>query len=88
MFEKIVQDGHYDIAQLRDSLELENHVKMVMYTLDEAISSLEDVDAVVTMLHAVGRSHMRLKASGFNPIVFWVCIYKDIVVRYKTTPGD
>lgn len=72
MFEKLVHGGKYDIVQLRENKELENHVKQVMYTLDEAISSLEDVDGVVRLLHAVGSSHKRLKSKGFNPQVFWV----------------
>lgn len=72
MFTKIVHNGAYDVTQLRDSKDLENHVRMVMYTLDEAISSLEDVDVVVELLHSVGRSHKRVQGAGFNPKIFWV----------------
>ena len=71
MFSKIIQHSS-DVSDLRESKELENHVKQVMYTLDEAISSLEDVDFVVNMLHSVGKGHTRLLAAGFNPAVFWV----------------
>jgi len=72
MFEKLMHDGKYDIAQLRASKELENHVRQVMYTLDEAMTSLEDVDVTITLLHNVGHSHRRLKERGFNPSIFWV----------------
>ena len=70
MFTKVVTN--FNVADLRESKELENHVKQVMYTLDEAISSLEDVDFVVNMLHSVGKGHVRMYAAGFNPTVFWV----------------
>ena len=71
MFAKVIQN--YNVTDLRDSKELENHVRQVMYTLDEAISSLEDVDFVVNMLHSVGKGHRRLlDAGGFNPMIFWV----------------
>lgn len=74
MFTKLVHGGKYDFSQLRESKDLENHVKQVMYTLDEAISSLEDVDFVVKLLHAVGNSHRRLESRGFNPAIFWVSL--------------
>ena len=71
MFAKVIKN--LNVTDLRESKELENHVKQVMYTLDEAISSLEDVDFVVNMLHSVGKGHRRLvEAGGFNPNVFWV----------------
>lgn len=72
MFTKLVHGGKYDFAQLRESKELENHVKQVMYTLDEAISSLDDADATISLLLTVGKSHRRLKSQGFNPNIFWV----------------
>ncbi|WAR18430.1 NGB-like protein [Mya arenaria] len=87
MFTKLVHDGKYDIAQLRESKELENHVKQVMYTLDEAISSLEDVDVTVNLLLSVGSSHRRLKERGFNPAVFWK-IEEPFLVAVKETLGD
>lgn len=59
-----------NVTDLRESTALENHVKMVMYTLDEAIASLDDVDFVVDMLTSVGKTHRRLE--GFDPEIFWV----------------
>lgn len=74
MFTKLVKGGEYDIAQLRESKELENHVRQVMYTLDEAISTMDDVDGVIQLLHSVGKSHLRLSYKGFNPNIFWVSV--------------
>lgn len=74
MFTKIVRTTHYNVSELRDNKELENHVRQVMYTLDEAISTLEDVDAVVELLHSVGHGHKRLQDAGFNPKIFWVSV--------------
>ncbi|XP_045187806.2 neuroglobin-like [Mercenaria mercenaria] len=87
MFTKLVHGGKYDIVQLRESKELENHVKQVMYTLDEAISTLGDVDNVVKLLHAVGSSHRRLKSRGFNPSIFWK-IEEPFLMAVKDTLGD
>jgi len=47
-------------------------VRQVMYTLDEAISTIEDVDAVIELLHGIGHGHLRLQHAGFNPKIFWV----------------
>ena len=74
MFTKLVHNGEYDIAQLRESRELEDHVKQVMFTLDEAISSLEDIDVVVKLLRDVGRRHRKLTKNGFSPHVFFVSV--------------
>ncbi|KAL5009368.1 hypothetical protein ScPMuIL_014949 [Solemya velum] len=75
----------YETAELRASKGLENHVSMVMYTLDEAIASMEDVDFVVEMLYTVGRSHWNM--GGFIPEAFWK-IEEPFLVAVKETLGD
>ncbi|KAL4237607.1 hypothetical protein ACF0H5_002321 [Mactra antiquata] len=87
MFTKLVHGGRYDFAQLRESKDLENHVKQVMYTLDEAISSMDDVDGTMTLLQTVGKSHRRLKDQGFNPNIFWT-IEEPFLIAVKETLGD
>lgn len=51
-------------------MELAEHAKMVMSTLDEGIKSLDDVDTFLTYLHEVGASHTKIP--GFNRQYFWV----------------
>ncbi|KAH3846041.1 neuroglobin-like [Dreissena polymorpha] len=87
MFAKIVSHDVYDASQIRESKGLENHVKQVMYTLDEAISSIEDVDDTINLLQSVGRSHRRLKTSGFDPSIFWK-IEEPFLTAVKETLGD
>ncbi|KAK3592241.1 hypothetical protein CHS0354_003756 [Potamilus streckersoni] len=78
-------DGQYDITKLRSNKNLENHVAQVMFTLDEAISSLDDTDGVIDLLQTVGRSHRRLK--GFDPQIFWK-IEDPFLLAVKDTLGD
>ncbi|KAL8614702.1 hypothetical protein ACOMHN_057372 [Nucella lapillus] len=73
------------LAELRTSKILENHVKGVMMTIDEAISNLEDADTVIDMLIFVGKSHTRFK--GFNPHVFML-IKDSFLLAVGDTLGD
>ena len=57
------------VSELRESKILENHVKGVMMTIDEAINNLDAADTIDMLLH-VGKSHTRFK--GFDPQVFLV----------------
>lgn len=56
--------------QQSTSMELAEHAKTVMSTLDEGIKSLDDMDAFLTYLHEVGASHTKIP--GFNRQYFWV----------------
>lgn len=55
--------------QQSTSMELAEHAKTVMSTLDEGIKSLDDMDAFLTYLHGVGASHTKIP--GFNRQYFW-----------------
>ncbi|XP_011059260.1 PREDICTED: neuroglobin-like [Acromyrmex echinatior] len=55
--------------QQSTSMELAEHAKTVMTTLDEGIKSLDDMDAFLTYLHEVGASHTKIP--GFNRQYFW-----------------
>lgn len=54
----------------QESLELAEHASMVMNTLHNAISSLDNPDAFFQFLEQVGGSHNRIP--GFNKDFFWV----------------
>jgi len=60
--------------QQSSSMELAEHAKTVMTTLDEGIKSLDDMDAFLTYLHNVGASHTKIP--GFNRQYFWVSFLK------------
>ena len=55
---------------LMSSKALQNHAMLVMYTLDDVISSLDDQEFVVDLLLKTGRSHRRFE--NFKTSVFWV----------------
>ncbi|XP_006822139.1 neuroglobin-like [Saccoglossus kowalevskii] len=57
-----------DLEDMRESQQLENHASLVMYTIDEAIASIDDIDFVVELLGKIGRTHTR---TDFNPQLFW-----------------
>lgn len=57
-----------DLEEMRESQQLENHASLVMYTIDEAIASIEDVDFVVELLRKIGRTHTM---ANFNSELFW-----------------
>ena len=61
-------------AELRGSRDLQNHAKMVMCTIDEAITNLDDLDYVIDVLRKVGRSHTRFE--GYKPEIFWVTYFE------------
>ena len=74
LFKNLIRGGQFDREHIEDSMEMEKHVRMVMYTLDEAISCLDDMDGVVGTLQAVGSRHKDMKSAGFDPQVFWVSV--------------
>lgn len=56
----------------QESLELAEHASMVMNTLHNAISSLDNPDAFFQFLEQVGASHRRIP--GFHKDHFWVSL--------------
>ncbi|XP_077993110.1 neuroglobin-like [Glandiceps talaboti] len=77
-------DDFDDLEDLRESQQLENHASLVMYTIDEAIASLEDVDFVIELLRKIGRTHKR---THFNPDLFWK-IEQPFLAAVKETLED
>ncbi|XP_070577476.1 neuroglobin-like [Ptychodera flava] len=73
-----------DLEDMRESQQLENHASLVMYTIDEAIASLEDVDFVVELLKKIGRTHKRM---DFHPELFWR-IEQPFLAAVKETLED
>ena len=57
------------LAELRESKILENHVKGVMLTIDEAINNMDHADTIDMLLN-VGKTHTRF--IDFDPKVFLV----------------
>ncbi|XP_014612503.1 PREDICTED: neuroglobin-like [Polistes canadensis] len=55
--------------QQSSSMELAEHAKTVMMTLDEGIKCLDDMDTFLTYLHEVGASHTKIP--GFDRQYFW-----------------
>lgn len=55
---------------LRENEALEKHALLVMSTMDEAISNIDNVDYVYDVLNRVGQSHGRF--SGFVAELFQV----------------
>lgn len=58
-------------ADLRSSRALKLHAMKVMHTLDDAISNLDDMDYVISMLTKVARTHVD-KFDEDNLQIFWV----------------
>ncbi len=56
--------------ELRESRALENHAMMVMCTIDEALTNLDDMDYVIDLLKKIGRTHTRFE--NYKPEIFWV----------------
>lgn len=63
-------DSATTLTDLRNNKLLESHVRGVMFTIDEAITTLDDADSVINMLLKVGKGHFRF--DGFDPNVFLV----------------
>ncbi|KAK7103546.1 neuroglobin-like [Littorina saxatilis] len=74
-----------NLSELRTSKVLENHVKGVMLTIDEAITNMDDADTIVDMLLYVGKSHTRF--TGFDPNVFML-IKGPFLLSVSDTLGD
>ncbi|KAL2715622.1 neuroglobin-like [Vespula squamosa] len=55
--------------QQSSSMELAEHARMVMMTLDEGIKSLDDMDTFLAYLHQAGASHTKIP--GFDRQYFW-----------------
>lgn len=52
------------------NVELAEHARKVMFTLDEGIQSLDDMDVFLTFLHEIGATHSKIP--GFKREYFWV----------------
>ncbi|XP_043284139.1 neuroglobin-like [Venturia canescens] len=71
--------------QQATSMELAEHAKTVMKTLDEGIKGLDDMDVFLTYLHEVGASHTKIP--GFNRQYFWK-IEMPFLEAVERTLGD
>lgn len=70
---KFFKFGDYkESSDLLQNKIFQNHVMLVMHTLDEAICSMGDTDYVMEMLRGVGKSHRRLPE--FNFMIFSVSL--------------
>lgn len=69
----------------RESMELAEHANVVMSTLDESISSLDNVDYFIDYLKQVGKMHRRVP--GFKKEYFWR-IEKPFLSAVQETLGD
>nr|KAG5704250.1 hypothetical protein BaRGS_012538 [Batillaria attramentaria] len=58
--------------ELRSNEALENHATLVMTTLDDAITHIDNFDYVSEVLRKTGASHHRFE--GFNSENFW-CLW-------------
>lgn len=73
--------------QQSSSMELAEHAKNVMSTLDEGFKSLDDMDAFLAYLHEVGASHTKIP--GFNRMYFWVsCAVWIFYHRINFSPAE
>ena len=57
--------------ELRSNEALENHATLVMTTLDDAITHIDNYDFVKQLLNRVGATH--IKFSNFKSSNFMVC---------------
>ncbi|KAJ8309517.1 hypothetical protein KUTeg_014391 [Tegillarca granosa] len=78
--------ANYTAEELVENRELEQHVTMVMNTIVEAISCLEDIDYVICMLHSIGKLHAK-KMKNFDPQEFWK-IEEPFLSAVKETLDD
>ena len=58
-------------ADLRSSEALREHAMRAMHILDDAISNLDDMDYIISLLNNVGRTHVD-KFGVDNAKIFWV----------------
>lgn len=63
-----------------ESLELAEHATMVMSTLHNAISKLDNPDSFFQFLEQVGASHRRIP--GFDKDFFWVSTFPHVIDPY------
>uniref|UniRef100_A0A8W8I012 Globin domain-containing protein n=1 Tax=Magallana gigas TaxID=29159 RepID=A0A8W8I012_MAGGI len=83
---KFFKFGDYkESSDLLQNKIFQNHVMLVMHTLDEAICSMGDTDYVMEMLRGVGKSHRRLPE--FNFMIF-SRIEEPFLIAVKETLGD
>lgn len=68
-----------------ESLELQQHAAIVMTTLDEGITALDNVDFFFDFLHQVGRTHRKIP--GFHKEYFWK-IQRPFLEAVKETLED
>ncbi|XP_064603211.1 globin, major polymeric component P1-like isoform X2 [Liolophura sinensis] len=70
---------------MRENEMFEHHATLVMTTLDEAFSHLDNLDFVVDLLHKTGSTHR--KFGGFLPNLFWN-MEQPFLDAIKLTLGD
>jgi hypothetical protein len=58
--------------EIRADEALLGHATIVLTTLDEAISNMDNYDYVIDLLRKTGGTHNRFP--GYRPDYFWVCI--------------
>ncbi|XP_069118262.1 neuroglobin-like isoform X1 [Argopecten irradians] len=83
IFEKFTNIQSED--ELRQNEYLEQHATLVMTTLDDAISRIDDYDYVKGHLHRTGATHQRFDV--FRPENFWK-IREPFIEAVKITLGD
>ncbi|KAL8585150.1 hypothetical protein ACOMHN_013165 [Nucella lapillus] len=71
--------------EMRSNEALENHATLVMTTLDDAITHIDNFDYVAEVLRKTGASHVRFE--GFKSENFWN-IREPFLEAVKITLGD
>lgn len=71
--------------ELRSNEALEHHATLVMTTLDDAITHIDNFDYVSEVLRKTGASHVRF--AGFTPENFWN-MKEPFLEAVKITLGD
>ncbi|XP_025106102.1 uncharacterized protein LOC112571363 [Pomacea canaliculata] len=64
-------DSATTLTDLRNNKLLESHVRGVMFTIDEAITTLDDADSVINMLLKVGKVTFALMDLIPTSFCFW-----------------
>jgi len=58
------------LSEIRENNKIESHAMIVMHTIDDAISSFDDVTGAIDLLLHVGKVHRRFIT--LNSDDFWV----------------
>ncbi|XP_060083685.1 neuroglobin-like [Ylistrum balloti] len=73
------------ISDIRTNSRFESHAVMVMHIIDDAMSNLDDITSVESLLLNVGESHTRL--SWFKSFYFWK-LEEPFLLAVRETLGD